>query len=216
MELFKSISQCGKSILLAIVVSSSVMAAPATNPSTSKSVWEISYNLEHQKKYAEAASAIKPILDKSPQNEFALIRMGWLAYLQAKYNVSEDYYHKALDMNTDSIDARLGLTLPLMAQLRWKEAAIYANQVISMSAWGYVAHIRLMACESGLMQWETLENHASEFIKRYPSDVSGFLYLARAQAMLGKKEKAIQNYKETLERVPTNAEAIKYLKDHIR
>ena len=82
-----------------------------------------------------------------------------------------------------------------------------------MSAWGFTAHIRLMICESGQAQWETLEKHAAEFIKRYPSDVNGFVFLARSQAMLGKKDQAIQNYKDALVRTPTNAEAIKYLEN---
>lgn len=155
---------------------------------------------------------MQSILDKSPKNELALLRMGWLNYLQAKYNVSENYYHKAIDANSDSIDAKLGLALPLMAEQRWKEAELYANQVISIDAWNYYGHIRLMTCESGLAQWETLEKHATEFVKRYPTDISGYLFLARAQALLGKKNDAIQNYQETLYRSPTNAEAIKYLK----
>lgn len=209
MDSFKKLNKYrGLFLLLCIFIFNSAIAAPV-NPS--KSPWEKSYTLETQKKYAEAANVIKPILDKSPDNQLALLRMGWLNYLQAKYNVSIDYYQKAIKVNPDSIDAKLGMTLPLMAQLRWKEAAVYANQVISISTWGYLAHIRLMTCESGLTQWETLEKHASEFVKRYPSDISGYLFLARAQAMLGKTNLAIQNYQETLDRSPTNLEAIKFL-----
>jgi tetratricopeptide (TPR) repeat protein len=205
MDLFRKFSK----LILLVLIFHSAAAASATKPTTS--VWEKSYTLESQKKYAEAANVIKPALDKAPKDELALIRMGWLNYLLAKYNESAEYYHKALDVNADSIDARLGLTLPLLAEQRWKEAALYANQVISINAWSYLAHTRLMISESGLAQWEVLEKHASEFIKRYPSDVSGFLFLARAQAMLGKKQQATQNYEKTLERAPTNMEAIKYL-----
>lgn len=214
MDLVRKFNRCNRLILLlAIFGFSSASTLAQTNTPSTKSVWQNSYDLEYHKKYAEAANILKPILVKSPKDEFILNRLGWLNYLQLKYNVSEDYYHKALDVNSDSIDARLGLTLPLMAQLRWKEAAIYANQVISMSAWGYLAHIRLMACESGQSEWETLGKHAEEFIKRYPTDANGFVFLARSQAMLGKKDLAILSYKDALVRAPTNAEAIKYLEN---
>lgn len=212
MDFFKKINKIvGFTFLLTIFIFHSVIAASTTKSNSILSMWTKSYTLEGQKKYSEAANVIKPILDKSPKNEFALLRLGWLNYLQAKYNVSADYYHKALDANTDSLDARLGLTLPLMAEQRWKEAAIYANQVIAISSWSYLGYLRLMTCESGLAQWETLEKNASEFVKRYPTDISGYVFLARAQALLGKKDLAIQNYHEVLYRSPTNAEAMKYL-----
>lgn len=212
MDFFKKFNKfVTLTFFLTIFISHSVTASPTTKPNSMQSMWTKSYTLEGQKKYLEAANVIKPILEKSPKNEFALLRLGWLSYLQAKYNVSEDYYHKALDANADSIDARLGLTLPLMAEQRWKEAAVYANQVIAISPWSYLGCIRLMTCESGLAQWEVLEKEASEFVKRYPTDISGYVFLARAQALLGKKELAIQNYQEVLYRSPANLEALKYL-----
>lgn len=179
-----------------------------------KSVWQDSFTLETNKKYADAAKVLQPMLTSTPNNEFLLIRLGWLNYLQAKYNDSISFYKKALDLNADSIDARLGLTLPLMAQLRWKETAIYAKEVIAMSAWDYNAHVRLMTCESALLQWDILEKHAAEVAKRYPSDPSVFIFLARAQSYQSKKKQAIDNYKLALERSPLNAEALKYLKDN--
>lgn len=214
MDLIKKINKWSLfALLVAILSCGSTVTQAKTKILASKSPWEESYNYEHNKKYVEAANVLKPILDKTPNDEFALIRMGWLNYLQGKYNASFDFYKKALDVNSDSIDARLGLTLPLMAQLRWKEAAVYANQVISISTWDFTANTRLMICESGQSQWEVLEKHAVEFIKRYPSDATGFVFLARAQAMQGKKDDAIANYKEALDRAPTNAEALKYLEN---
>lgn len=185
-----------------------------TTPTThqqDKIIWIKSYDLEQQRNLIEAANVLNPLIVKSPQNELALIRMGWLNYLQARYDLAEDYYHKALNANNNSIDARLGLTLALMAEQRWKEAALYANQVISLSAWDYFAHIRLMTCEAGLGQWESLEKHASGFVKHYTSDITGFIFLARSQAMQGKKEQAVQSYQEILFRSPSNTEAIQYL-----
>lgn len=178
---------------------------------TAKNVWEESYSLETNKKYAEAAQVLKSTYEKSPKDEFVLIRLGWLNYLMGSYNVSTDYYSKALAVNSDSIDARLGLTLPLMAQQRWKEAALYAKQVIDMANWSFTANTRLMICQSGQALWEELEKHATEFIKHYPSDPTAFVFLGRAQAMQGKKEQAIKSYQQALVRAPTNAEALKFI-----
>lgn len=177
-----------------------------------KTVWSKSYASEASKRYVEAANVLLPVLKSEPENQFLLIRLGWLYYLQTKYNVSFSYYKKALELNTNSIDARLGLTLPLMAQQRWKETAVYAKEVITMSAWDFTANTRLMTCESAMQQWATLEQHASEMAKRYPADPSVIIFLARAQAMQAKKEQAMANYKLALERSPDNLEALNYLK----
>lgn len=177
-----------------------------------KNVWSKSYTYEGLKKYVDAANVLEPMLNSDPSNEFLLLRLGWLNYLQTKYNESFSYYKKALALNSDSIDARLGLTLPLLAQLRWKEAAIYAKQVIAMSAWDLTANTRLMTSESALLEWVVLEQHATEVVKHYPSDPSAIIFLARSQAMQGKKTQAIANYTLALQRSPDNLEAINYIK----
>jgi tetratricopeptide (TPR) repeat protein len=210
MSLLKEWNQSCKSILVVGLVFCSAIsfAAPDANP------WKKSLSLEQEKNYLDAAKTIEPLINSSPKNEFLLLRLGWLYYLQTEYNTSISYYKKALGLNADSIDARLGLTLPLLAQQRWKETAIYAKDVIKISAWDYNANVRLMTCESALLQWEVLEAHASAMSKRYPSDATVFIFLARSQAWQGKKTLAISNYKLALERAPDNQEALDYIKKY--
>ncbi|CAM2930402.1 tetratricopeptide repeat protein [Legionella worsleiensis] len=209
----KLFTQRNQSLLFALAmglgVLNSVCVASPDNTS-----WKKSFSLEQSKQYLDAAKVLEPMLSSSPKNEFLLLRLGWLYYLQTQYNTSLSYYKKALALNSDSIDARLGLTLPLLAQQRWKESAIYAKEVIQISAWDYNAHVRLMTSQSALLQWELLESHAMEMAKRYPSDPTVFVFLARSQAWQGKKSLAIVNYKLVLERAPDNQEALDYLKKH--
>ena len=63
-------------LLLAILGFSSANTLAKTNtPPIAKSVWEKSYAFEYQKKYAEAANVLKPILANSPTDELTLIRL---------------------------------------------------------------------------------------------------------------------------------------------
>jgi tetratricopeptide (TPR) repeat protein len=178
----------------------------AANPA-----WQQSYTLEASGNYAGAANEMTLVLQQSPTHELALMRRAWLRYLQAQYNAAIDDYKRVLIINTKSIDARLGLTLPLMAQLRWQEAAVEARKVIAVSNWNYTAHLHMLVCEEALQQWETLARHATELSAHYPSDASALVYLARAEAWQGHIELAKLAYGKVLELMPTHAEALAYL-----
>ena len=144
-----------------------------------ESAWQKSYRLEAAARYAEAFSALDGVEDGA-DGGFALSRRGWLAHLQGKYGEAISLYQHALERNPKSLDARLGITLPLLARQRWREAAMYARQVITESAWNYTAHVRLLAAEEGQHEWRAMAEHAQRLVERYPSDATAWVYLARA------------------------------------
>lgn len=195
-----------KYLLLTLCLCSGLAHAQGEN------AWQESYALEAQGKYAQAAAVLEPVLRVSPSHEFAFIRRGWLNYLQGHHNDALRDYGQALALNPKSLDARLGLTLPLLAQQRWKEAAIEARKVIAVSDWDYTANVRLLICEEGERKWEEMARRAEELSAHYPTDATALVYLARAHAWLGNTDKARTAYARVLERAPTNAEAIDYLR----
>ena len=182
--------------------------------SAGSAAWQESYTLENAGKYPQAAAVLESLLRESPNHEFAIMRRAWLNYLQAKYGDALRDYNQVLSLNPRSLEARLGLTLPLMAQQRWKEAATEARKVIAVSAWDYTAHARLLVCEEGEKSWAELSRHAVEVAAQYPSDATARVYLARAEAWLGNKGKAKAAYLQVLERYPGHLEAMNYLKSN--
>lgn len=178
-----------------------------------ESPWLKSYRLEAAGKYAEAAAALDSA-NSSGDADFALMRRGWLAYLQGRHNEAIDFYARAIKQNPKSLEARLGITLPLLAQRRWKEAALYARQVIAESSWDYTAHLRLMVAEEGLRDWKTLAEHAERVSERYPADATALVYLARAQAWMGNTKAAREDYARVLSRIPGHSEATRYRTDN--
>jgi len=174
--------------------------------------WLTSYQLEARGKYEQAEKVLAPLLDKGSSNELAMLRTGWLKYLQGSYNNAIESYKQTLKLNPDSIDARNGIILPLLAQQRWREATLYAMQVIKESRWNYVAHLRLILAEAGQRKWATLAKHARELTSRYPTDATILVHLARAEAWLGNDKAAKVAYEKVLERVPAHLEAKWYLK----
>ncbi|MDX8389688.1 MAG: tetratricopeptide repeat protein [Mariprofundaceae bacterium] len=174
-------------------------------------VWATSYALEANGQYEKAAALLVPMLDNGQSSEFALIRYGWLHYLQGNYSDAIRSYKRALKRNQRSFDARLGITLPLLAQQRWKEATRYLNQVLDQSPYDYTAHIRLMLCEEGQRKWAALEQHAKRLAAFYPTDATILVYLARAYAWQDNNITAKKAYQRVIVRVPDHVEASRFL-----
>lgn len=185
----------------------------AFSASSQADVWSESFKLESMAQYKEAAKLLDPLLKEQPSNEFARLRRGWLHYLAGDYNGAHSDYKKALQANPQSLDAQIGITLPLLAQQRWKEAASFARQALEVAPWNYYAHLRLLVAEEGQQQWPALLKHCQALHKRYPSDATVLVYQARAQHWLGNKKEASNTYRQVLQRVPGHIEAQQFLGD---
>lgn len=183
----------------------------AFSAASSADTWSQSYELEAAGKYAAAAQLLDPLLKQEPDNEFARLRRAWLHYLAGDYNDSQGDYKKALKANPRSLDAQIGLTLPLLAQQRWKEAAIIARQALEVAPWNYYAHLRLLVAEEGQRQWQALREHSDQLHERYPSDATILVYRARAHYWLGNMDAARDNYLQVLQRIPGHIEAGRFL-----
>lgn len=196
--------------LVKIVLTSSLLLM-ASNAASANDAWLRSYTLETAGKYESAAQSIEHFLKEIPANEFAELRSGWLYYLAGNYSRSIKHYQTAINLNKRSIDALLGMSLPLMAQARWREAALQATEVIKLSKWNYIAHTRLMACEDNLKEWDKLRGHAETLRSYYPSDATILVYLARAYSHTNQTVKAKETYQKVLLRYPSHLEASQFL-----
>lgn len=174
--------------------------------------WAESYKLEAARKYAEAQAQVEKVVARQPSNDFAVMRTAWLLYLQGQHAESEKHYRRAIEINTKSIEARLGLMLPLMAQYRWADATKAGREVLAVAPWDYHAHTRLMVCEEATSRWDDLAKHAAEVAVRYPSDATALVYWARAESALGNSRRAKTLFHQVLERYPVHEEALRYVR----
>ena len=178
---------------------------------TVASTWDESLRLESLAQYTSALTVMEAIIKEEPNNEYANLRVAWLSYLSGKHSQSIKYYQKALSLNDKSLDAQVGLLLPLLAQSRWVEVETKAKSILSAAPWNYYAHIRLMIAEEALGKWQTLSLHTQEAHHRFPSDVTVLVYQARAHRWLKEVKKAKQAYAKVLRRYPGHIEALQFL-----
>lgn len=177
----------------------------------SEAVWGRSYQLEAAQQYAASLAALDTVQADGMEAELLMLRRGWLTYLSGQYGDSIAWYKQALQRNSKSHDARLGLTLSLLAQQRWREAALYAKQVLEASPYDYTATLRLIVAEEGLRDWSAMKKHAEILSERYPSDANALVYLARAHVWLGNVKEARRVYADVLLLSPGHLQARAYL-----
>ena len=65
--------------------------------------WTESYRLESLIQYDAAGKTMDRIIDNEPNNDFAIMRRGWLNYLRGKHDSAISDYKKALTMNKQSL-----------------------------------------------------------------------------------------------------------------
>jgi tetratricopeptide (TPR) repeat protein len=197
-----------KSTLLAIAAAAILQCACAQ---VQQSVWQNSYQLEAAGKYNEAIFAMEPIPANGPDAELKLLRRGWLFYQAGKFDESIREYRLAIERNGRSLDARLGLLLPMLAAKRWREAEQAARTGLEMAPHNHTASVRLAIAQEGLQDWAALTKTAATLVADYPSDATAHTYLARANAALGKTAEALAAYSAVLARYPTHQEAKAYI-----
>ena len=176
-----------------------------------EAAWQSSYQLEAAGKYTEAMAAIDGVPANGPDAELKILRRGWLTYLPGRFDESIREYRLAIERNPKSVDARLGLTLPLLAAKRWREAEQAAQAALNIAPNNYTAMLRLVIALEAQQDWNMMLKIAATMAANYPSDASAYVYLARANAWLGKREEAVAAYTATLSRYPGHLEAKAYL-----
>lgn len=195
-------------LLTAIFVALNLSAASVM---AQEAAWQSSYQLEPVGKYAEAIAALDKIPANSADAELKALRRGWLLYLSGKFDESIREYRQAIERNGKSVDARLGLTLPLLAAKRWRDAEQSARAALELAPNHYTALLRLTVALEAQHDWPSMLKSATNLVTSYPSDAAAYVYLARANAWLGKPDQAVVAYSAVLSRYPGQLEANAYI-----
>jgi tetratricopeptide (TPR) repeat protein len=138
-----------KYVLLSIIVIALILAIFTSDVLTQKSdpkitIFNESIQLETSGDYQKAINKLLGIY-KDNQNDYLVnLRLGWLYYNIGKFNESKDYYNKAITItNRKSVEALLGLTLPLSAMNEWNAVKSTYKEIIKLDYHNYTANLRL-------------------------------------------------------------------------
>jgi hypothetical protein len=103
------------------------------------------------------------------------LRLGWQEYLKGDNTTSLAHYRAALVAQPRSLEAKLGLILPLLADKQFPAAEALAREVLRENKTHYLAHLRLAIALRLQNKLRAADSALARALELYPSD-TGLLY----------------------------------------
>ena len=175
-----------KKLLLLALWLTAFAAHAALSDAAIRDAYHQSYRYEKAQNYPDAIRTLAPVIDAYPKGYTVNLRLGWLHYLQGAHASARAHYEAAIKVAPDSIEARLGLLLPLLAQERYTGAEAVARQIVRVDPANYYGNLRLAFS----LRMQEKPAAAEEILARqlafYPTDISllnewGLVKLAQGQ-----------------------------------
>ncbi len=138
------------------------------------------------------------ILKLEPKHYLANYRAAWLYYYKGNYAKSVVYYENAAEIQPDSLEAKLGLLLPLMAEKKWTRAQSLAEKLYAQAPYNYYAGSRLAYIYYSHGKYDLAAGQYKKVLKAFPSETDMTLGLGWTYLKLGKKELARNAFAEVL------------------
>ncbi len=166
--------------------------------------YQKSYFYEKIGDYKDAIRVLMPIFKAYPYGYTVNLRLGWLYYLWGKYENSIFHYRRAVSIAPYSAEAKLGLSLPLMAQNRWKDVEMLMYQIISVDYYNYYANLRLAkALKNEKKYWQSIAI-CQKMLRLYPDALPFLVLEGENYYKLGYLKTALDIFKNTLVLDPEN------------
>ncbi len=191
-------------LILAVLGSLNVFSQNNTTIAFSES-----YTNETNQEYQKAIDAM---LGVYVADSYSInFRLGWLYYLNGDLNKSKTYYQNAINLNKNSIEARLGLVYPVYAMQNTNEVIQIYNDILVLDSRNTTANYRLASIYYARKNWIEAEKHLLMVLEYYPFDYDTNLLLGYTYVKMGKLIEAKKVLNTALEYNPSSNEVISLL-----
>jgi len=182
--------------IISTVVLAVIVAALSTDLFSQKgptlvSAFHESLKQEEAKEYAKSIQSLEAVFAAHKDDYLVNLRLGWLHYLARNLEQSKKFYNQAFALSGNkSVEALLGLTLPLAAANDWDNVAATYHAVLRLDPMNYTANLRL----GQLMLNRGVYGEAKTYLEKaqtaYPGSYEPNLSLGWTYYYLGNKQKA--------------------------
>ena len=171
-----------------------------------------SFKYEKEKDYDNSIKAIIPVFESYPKGYTVNLRLGWLYYLKGAFKNSKVHYNKALSIVPTSVEAMLGLSLPLIAQKRWEDVVKLMYKILKIDYYNFYGNLRLSLALRNLSKYSEAQKIDEKMLAIYPANVTFLTELAVNIYKQGKYTYAKSLFGDVLTLDPENSVAKMYLK----
>lgn len=160
---------------------------------------------ESEKNYEGAIKELLNVYNADKDNYLINLRLGWLYYNVGLNNESLTYYEKASKIQPNSVEAKIGLTLPLSKLEKWDEVKKTYEQILKIDSQNYTANLRLGQYYLLRGNYSEANKYLSVSHNNYPSDYESNLSYGWTQYYIGNKKRAKELFLNTLMLSPNDS-----------
>lgn len=183
------------------------ISAAAPTDAEIRDAYHKSYRYEKAQNYSDAIKALAPVIGAYPQAYTVNLRLGWLNYLNGGFATARTHYQAAIKAAPDSLEAKLGHTLPLMAQEKWDDVEAITKQVLRLDPANYTANLRLAYASRLQKKFDAAEAILNGMLALYPTDISLLTELALVKLAKDNKAEAKRLFNDVVTLDPENVTA---------
>ena len=187
--------------ILLILAPAPALAANATE------LFQQSFTLESAGSYAAALDRMDQLQADGDDTYLTHLRRGWLLYLNGRYADAVEAYSAAVARERGSIEARTGMTLPLMALKRWTDAEHTCDEILGIAPGNYLGQSRRAWVLFSAGRFADSEAAYAAVLQQYPADNDMRAGLGWSLLRQGKKAEARAAFEEVLHSVPGHVTA---------
>jgi len=174
-----------KRILFIFLFATVAFSATAQSNAVLQKAFHTSYADEANKNYSAAINDISPYYSEDSYE--INIRLGWLYYLNKNYTVSGQYYHKAVNLRPESIEAKFGYVQPLALLQTWDDVLEQYLAIIRIAPQNTQANYWAGVIYYNRKQYATAIKYFKIVVDLYPFDYDSNHMLGWALLMSGNK-----------------------------
>ncbi len=204
--------RCCFVVIFVLITSLPALAAVDLSPEEIQKAYWDSYNYEKMQNYEDAIKALMPVYEAYPNGYTVNLRLGWLYYLQGHYANALHHYERAMKVLPASIEAKLGYTLPLLKQQKYREVEQMCYQILKVDFYNYYGNLRLVYVLRLLGDLQSAENVALKMLSLYPTDVAFLTEYGLIKQAQGELQEAKRIFTDVLTLDPQNITAKTQLK----
>lgn len=127
-----------------------------------------SYSLDSSKQYEQAAAVLKTVYSDSDYE--INLRLGWLYYEAGKNTDAIAYYQKAIAIQPNSIEAKLGIVYPLSVIPNWDEVLNQYLNILKIDSRQPLVNYRVSLMYYNSKNYTEAKKYLDTYLQIYPFD----------------------------------------------
>ena len=195
-----------KKMFLAIGFAALSILAMAQDFNAQKKAFADSYGLEASKLYDRAAEVLKLVY---AENNYEInLRLGWLYYCNGKYTDAIAYYQKAINAQPNSIEARLGIVLPLSVIPKWDDVLKQYLDILKIDPKHASVNYRTALIYYNKKSYSETKKYLDTYLASYPFDYDALALAGWNYLKLNQKNEAKDCFQRALLNRPEDKQAL--------